>query len=157
MKENNIYYRARMQAVERDRLFASRERVADLIYVSAEALYDYESGKTTPPCDAVCKMVEAYGNPDLRAAHIRACCPLLPDYGEAAPSELTRAALSWAVAFDSAQQVALRFAQVARDGRVSPEELPAAMVIREKAVELRRVMEDTIAALDKAVAQTRGG
>ena len=52
MKENNIYYRARMQAVERDRLFASRERVADLIYVSAEALYDYESGKTTPPCDA---------------------------------------------------------------------------------------------------------
>lgn len=153
----NIYYRARMQAAQRDPLFASRERTASEIFVSCEALADYETGRTIPPCDAVQKMVEAYGDPDLKAAHIRACCPLLPDYGCAESSELARAALGWAVAFQSAQEIALRFAAVARDGHITDDELPAAAAIRAKAVELRRVMEETIAAIDKAVGQTREG
>ena len=106
----NIYYRARMQAARRNPLHASRERTACEIYVSCEALADYETGLTVPPCDVVQKMVEAYGDPDLKAAHIRACCPLLPDYGGAETSELARAALGWAVSFESAQQIALRFA-----------------------------------------------
>lgn len=152
MKSDNIYYRARMQAAQRDPLHASRERTACEIYVSCEALADYETGRTVPPCDVVQKMVEAYGDPDLKVAHIRACCPLLPDYGSAESSELARAALGWSVAFESAQQIALRFAAVARDGRISADELPAAEAIRNKAVELRRVMEETITAIDKAVA-----
>lgn len=146
----NIYYRARMQAAQRNPLHASRERTACEIYVSNEALADYETGRTLPPCDVVQKMVEAYGDPDLKAAHIRACCPLLPDYGGAESSELARAALGWAVAFESAQQIALRFASVARDGRITPDELPAVEAIRSKAVELRQVMEETISAIDKA-------
>ena len=154
MKDSrNIYYRARMKAALRNPLHASRERTACEIYVSCEALADYEAGRTFPPCDAVQKMVEAYGDPDLRAAHIRACCPLLPDYGGEEASELSRAALGWAVAFESAQQIALRFAVVARDGRITPDELPAAQAIRAKAVELRRVMEETVAAIDKASAE----
>ena len=153
MKSDNIYYRARMQAAQRDPLYASRERTACEIFVSAEALGDYETGRTIPPCDVVQKMVEAYGDPDLMGAHIRACCPLLPDFGSAESSELARAALGWAVAFESAQQIALRFAAVARDGRISADELPAAEAIRNKAVELRRVMEETITAIDKAVVE----
>lgn len=153
MKSDNIYYRARMQAAQRDPLYASRERTACEIYVSCEALADYETGRTVPPCDVVQKMVEAYGDPDLKVAHIRACCPLLPDYGSAESSELARAALGWSVAFESAQQIALRFAAVARDGHISADELPAAEAIRNKAVELRRVMEETITAIDKAVAE----
>jgi predicted transcriptional regulator len=151
--KSNIYYRARMLAARQDPLHASRERTACMIFVSAEALYDYENGLTVPGCDVVQKMVEAYADPDLKAAHIRACCPLLPDYGGEETSELARAALGWALAFESAQQVALRFAAVARDGRVTPDELPAVAAIRAKAVELRRVMEETITAIDKAAAQ----
>ena len=41
MKSDNIYYRARMQAAQRDPLYASRERTACEIFVSAEALGDY--------------------------------------------------------------------------------------------------------------------
>lgn len=152
MKTDNIYHRARMQAAQRNPLHASRERTAGEIYVSCEALSDYENGRTVPPCDVVQKMVEAYNAPDLKGAHIRAYCPLLPDYGSAEGSELARAALGWAVSFESAQQIALRFAAVARDGRITTDELPAAEAIRCKAVELRRVMEETIAAIDKAVA-----
>ena len=102
-------------------------------------------------------MVEAYGDPDLKAAHIRACCPLLPDYGCAESSELARAALGWAVAFQSVQEIALRFAAVARDGHIAADELPAAAAIRAKAVELRRVMEETVIAIDKSVGQLREG
>lgn len=146
----NIYYRARMQAAQREPLHASRERTASEIFVSCEALADYETGRTVPPCDVVQKMVEAYNDPDLKAAHIRACCPLLPDYGGEGCSELARAALGWAIAFQSAQDIALQFATVARDGRITQDELPAAQTIRVKAVELRRIMEETIAAIDKA-------
>lgn len=153
MKTDNIYHRARMQAAQQNPLHASRERTACEIFVSCEALADYENGRTVPPCDVVQKMVEAYNDPDLKGAHIRACCPLLPDYGSTESSELAHAALGWAVAFESAQQIALRFAAVARDGRITPDELPAAEAIRAKAVELRRVMEETITAIDKAIAK----
>ena len=151
MKDNgNIYYRARMQAAKIAPLHSNRERTACEIFVSPEALYDYENSVTVPGCDVVQKMVEAYGDPDLKVAHIRACCPLLPDYGGEGCSELARAALGWAIAFQSAQDIALQFATVARDGRITQDELPAAQTIRVKAVELRRIMEETIAAIDKA-------
>ena len=148
----NMYYRARMQAAQREPLHASRERTASEIFVSCEALADYETGRTVPPCDVVQKMVEAYNDPDLKAAHIRACCPLLPDYGGEGCSELARAALGWAIAFQSAQDIALQFATVARDGRITQDELPAAQTIRAKAVELRRIMEETIAAINRKLA-----
>ena len=154
-QSDNIYYRARMLAAQRNPLFSSRERAAGEIFVSCEALADYETGRTLPPCDVAAKMVEGYGDPDLRGAHIRTCCPLLPDYGGGECSELSRAALGWAVAFQSAQEIALQFATVARDGKVTRDELPAVQAIRAKAVELRRVMEETVAAIDKATAETK--
>ena len=58
--------------------------------------------------------------------------------------------LACAIAFQSAQDIALQFATVARDGRITQDELPAVRTIRAKAVELRRIMEETIAAIDKA-------
>lgn len=155
MKNSNIYYRARVQAAQLDPLYASRERASGEIYVSCEALSDYENGNTVPPCDVVCEMIRAYRDPDLKGLHIRAHCPLLPDYGTGGGSELARAALGWAVAFQSAQDIALSFAAVARDGQITEDELPAVAAIRAKAVELRQVMEETVAAIDKASLEIR--
>lgn len=152
MKEtSNIYRSARMKAAKRDPLFSNRERAAACLYVSTEALYDYETGNGLPPCDVVQRMVEAYGADDLKRQHIRACCPLLPDYGGKIESELTRSALSWMLEFSRGHDIAQRFALVAMDGRISPEEIAAAKAVRAKAVELRQMMEDTIAAIDKAM------
>lgn len=152
----NRYYCARMRAAHGNPVFSSRERTAGCLFVSVEALRDYEQGNTLPPCDVVQKMVEAYNDPDLKGEHIRATCPLLPDYGGQGSSELARAALGWAVAFESAQQIALRFAAVARDGQITRDELPAAQAIRAKAVELRQIMEESIAAIDKATTSIEG-
>ena len=150
MKTDNIYRAARMEAAKIDKRLANRERAAMAIFCSPEALNDYENGHTLPPCDIVQAMVETYGTPDLRGQHIRAYCPLMDGYGNEEGSHLAQAALGWAVAFGSAQDVAATFAAVARDGRVTPNERAAVQLIRAKAVEIMHVMQETIDAIDKA-------
>lgn len=150
MKTDNIYRAARMEAAKTDKRLANRERAAMAIFCSPEALNDYENGHTLPPCDIVQAMVETYGTPDLRGQHIRAYCPLMDGYGNEEGSHLAQAALGWAVAFGSAQDVAETFAAVARDGRITPNERAAVQLIRAKAVEIMHVMQETIDAIDKA-------
>ena len=147
----NIYRAARMMAAQREPIFSSRERAAAALYVSTEALRSYETGQTVPPCDVAQRMIEEYAAPELRKEHIRACCPLLPDYGGKAGAELTQAALWWAVEFAGIHETALRFAKLARDGEITADEIAAAQSIRAKATTLRQIMEDTIAAIDKAI------
>lgn len=148
---SNIYRAARMEAAQREPLFSSRERAAAVLYVSTEALQDYETGKSLPPCDVVQRMIEEYGAHDLKRQHIRAQCPLLPDYGGETGGELTRAALTWMLEIGEANDIAQQFARVARDGRITPDEMQAAAQVRAKAVALRQIMEDTIMAIDKAM------
>lgn len=152
---NNIYRAARMAAAQDEPVFSSRERAASALYVSTEALQDYETGQTVPPCDVVQRMVEVYGSSDIKREHIRACCPLLPDYGGTAAGELTKAALAWTVTLSDVAEMALKFAALALDGRISQDEIGTAVAIRAKAVEVRQAMEDTIAAIDKGMAQAR--
>ena len=152
MKSYQIIYRAaRMQAAQGEPIFSSRERTAAKLFVSAEALQDYETGRSLPPCDVVQRMVEVYGDAVLKRRHIRHCCPLLPDYGGDSDGGLTRAALRWAVELGSMKETAFRFAALAVDGKITPEELVAAEQIRSKAVDIRRMMEDTILAIDIAL------
>ena len=151
MKANSMYYYTRMAAAAKNPLFSNRERAAAELYVSGEALADYEIGKTIPPCDVVQRMVEVYGAPDLRAEHIRACCPLISEYGGNRPSHLSEAALGWTVALGSVHDVTLAFAKVARDGEIGPDELQEAKLIRARAVEIMQVMQETITAIDKAI------
>ncbi len=152
MNKDNIYYLARMEAAHRNRLFASRERAAELVHVSSVALQDYENSLTIPPCDVVASMCDAYGVPDLRNRHMRAACPLMRE-GVAEYSELTRAALSWMTALSSADCIGHQFATLALDGRIGPDEVAAARIIRRKAVELTQVMQETITAIDTALGE----
>lgn len=152
----NIYYQARMHAAARNPLHASRERTAALLYISKESLQDFETGKRLPPCDVVQKMAEAYSAPELAGDHIRSCCPLMPDYGSDGNSKLAQAALAWVASFAHVQQLAVRFAAVARDEKITPDEIPAAETIRSKAIALRQVMEETVLAIDKAITQMEG-
>lgn len=147
----NIYRAARMNAAQEEPIFSSRERAAGELFVSAEALHDYETGRTLPPCDVVQRMVEIYGAPDLKRQHIRANCPMLPDYGGEKACMLTRAALGWAVETHNMKETSMRFAELAMDGKITPDELDAAQQVRGKAVKLRQVMEESIAALDAAL------
>lgn len=148
----NIYRNARMAASVRNSRLTAMERTAEELYISAKSLSDYETGHSCPPCDVVARMREVYGAHDLVGQHIRAMpCPLMLDYGSHEPSELAQAALGWALAMGDAGQIAHSFAAVARDGRITPEEERAARVIRERAVEIMRVMQETVTAIDKGL------
>lgn len=151
MSKDNIYSLARIVAGQRDNVFRNRERAAELIHVSTEALADYERGVTVPPCDVVAAMCEVYKLPSLRNRHMKACCPLMRE-GVAECSELTRAALSWVTALKSAKGIGRDFAALALDGTIAADEVTNALAVRQKAVELTRVMQETITAIDTALA-----
>lgn len=153
----NMYFTARMRAAEFSPTLSNRERAAMQLYCSPEALADYEGGKTTPPCAVVQRMVEVYGDHDLRGEHIRAHCPLIADYG-AERSELAQAALALTIETQGIQGLALQFATIARDGKISADELAQARVVREKAEALIRILQESVTAIDNALATPgRGG
>ena len=147
MKEaSNIYRMARMNAARVDKRLANRERAAALVYCSPEALNDYENGYTLPPCEVVQAMVEIYDAPELRGQHIRACCPLMDNYGTEGGSSLACVALAWGI-----REIFDRFAAVAVDGKLTQEELESARLVRSRAADVLTAMQDTIDAIDKAM------
>lgn len=152
MNKENIYYAARAEACGRGRSYSSRERVAEAIHVSVEALTDYENDVTVPPCDVVACMCSAYQMPSLRNQHMRAYCPLMRE-GVAETSELARAALRWVTSLGSVQAMCHQFAALSIDGRIDQTELAEALAIRKKAVELTQVMQETITAIDTALCE----
>ena len=120
-KFRNIYRNARIRAAEHDTIFSNRVRAAEVLYISAESLDDYENDRTVPSCDRVQRMVEVYGDADLRMRHILACCPLMDEHMADGPTELAFAACGWGMAFSPAggmQVAATKFLEIARDGQI---------------------------------------
>lgn len=61
----NIYQNARKNAN------LTQEQAAEAIYISTRSLGDYESGRTTPNDETVCRMIEAYGAEWLGYQHLK--------------------------------------------------------------------------------------
>lgn len=61
----NIYKIARKAAG------MTQEQAAELLYVSIRSLADYESGRTIPSDETVCKMIEVYGTNWLGYEHLK--------------------------------------------------------------------------------------
>jgi len=49
----------------------TQEQAAELLHISPRSLSDYESGKTIPADDVVCKMIEIYGTDWLAYEHLK--------------------------------------------------------------------------------------
>lgn len=152
---DNKYRRARLQAANSNGMFSSMGKAAQYLYISKEALHDYETGSTIPPCDVVQRMIEVYHAHELRREHICDQCPLMEDYAGGEPSELTQAALGWIASFSGIQGMAEKFCVVARDGKITYEEERTALAVRKKAEEVMQLMQETITAIDKSL--SRGG
>jgi len=61
----NIYKSARKVAG------LTQEQAAEQLYVSVRSIAEYEAGRTTPPDDVVCRMVEVYGAKHLAYLHLK--------------------------------------------------------------------------------------
>lgn len=61
----NIYKNARRAAG------LTQDQAAELLYISPRSLLEYEAGRTVPPDDIVCRMVEVYGAKHLAYLHLK--------------------------------------------------------------------------------------
>lgn len=61
----NIYKTARRNAG------LTQEEAAERLYISTRSLLEYEAGRTIPPDDVVCRMVEVYGAKHLAYLHLK--------------------------------------------------------------------------------------
>lgn len=61
----NIYKNARRTAG------FTQEQAAELLYISVRSLAEYEAGRTVPPDDVVCRMVEIYRAKHLAYLHLK--------------------------------------------------------------------------------------
>jgi len=61
----NVYKSARLSAG------FTQEQAAEQLHISARSLLEYEAGRTTPPDDIVCRMVEVYGAKYLAYLHLK--------------------------------------------------------------------------------------
>jgi len=61
----NIYKSARQNAG------LTQEKAAEQLYISVRSLAEYEAGRTTPPDDVVCRMVEVYRTKYLAYLHLK--------------------------------------------------------------------------------------
>lgn len=61
----NIYKSARRNAG------MTQEQAAEQLYVSVRSIAEYEAGRTTPPDDVVCRMIDVYGDRSLAYMHLK--------------------------------------------------------------------------------------
>lgn len=61
----NIYKSARRDAG------MTQEQAAEQLYISVRSLAEYEAGRTTPPDDVVCRMIDIYGDRSLAYMHLK--------------------------------------------------------------------------------------
>lgn len=61
----NIYKNARKVAG------LTQEQAAEQLYISVRSLAEYEAGRTMPPDDVVCRMVEVYRSKPLAYLHLK--------------------------------------------------------------------------------------
>lgn len=61
----NIYKTARRNAG------LTQEQAAEQLYISVRSLAEYEAGRTIPPDDVVCRMVDVYGDKSLAYLHLK--------------------------------------------------------------------------------------
>lgn len=115
---SNIYKMARKKAG------LTQEVASDLLYISTRSIADYEAGKTTPPDDVVCNMVEVYGTPWLAYQHMKSSSELgrkyLPDIDF---SDMARAVLRFQKEVDDLDDIDRQMIDIACDGKIDKTEM----------------------------------
>lgn len=119
VRYTNIYKAARKSAG------LTQEQAAELLCVSQRSLADYENGKTTPPDDVVCRMIEIYDAPWLGYSHLKYSTEVgrkyLPDINF---SDLARAVLRFQKEVRDLETVDDKLIEIACDGVISEHEKP---------------------------------
>ncbi|NLW01214.1 MAG: helix-turn-helix domain-containing protein [Clostridiales bacterium] len=127
----NIYKTARKAAG------LTQEQAAEMLYISTRSLAEYEAGRTVPPCDVVCRMVEVYGATWLAYMHLKTSSEVgrrfLPDLEL---SGLPMSVLKLQKEVDDVTNIHRDIVEVVCDGKVDEEEIPKWQNIEKEVMEM---------------------
>lgn len=73
---DNIFYQARVEAMERNQVFSSREKASDLIGIDRTRLARIELSEVIPYQEEVKMIAQAYDKPELCNQYCTTICPL---------------------------------------------------------------------------------
>lgn len=148
----NVFYEARMDAAACNDKLNSREGAAEELGVDRTRLARIERDLLIPYPEEVVMMEEVYNAPQLGPFFCGSLCPLgigrMPATGLI---DLDRLAINVLSALCGAEKIQQTFLDVVSDGKITPEEIPKVMDIRdylksvaERATEMRIWIEKNL-------------
>jgi len=103
----------------------SQETALNYLFVSGRSLSYYETGRTIPGEDVVCRMVEVYGAPELAYLHLKQNTEVGRRYlPELCLNDLPRAVLRLQKEAGDMQSVEKDLVSIACDGEIDSAEIP---------------------------------
>ena len=152
----NVYCKYRLRAAEWNDKFMSRAGASEVIPgVTEDSIKKYELGITRPPNDVVALMADAYRAPELMAWYCANECPLGRNCREIDPMPPERAILRVQRASTEMRDALVEYANIMDDGVVDETESTALAHLREQFPEMRRRLDEIIAACDTAKPEGR--
>lgn len=147
----NRYCQARLRAAKYNDRFATRATAAEeLPGVSEDCLKKYELDITRPPNTVVDLMADAYNAPELRAWYCANECPLGRDCREIPEMPAERAILRLRNSLSDFDQAMEQLSKIMDDGIIDEEEAKQIPELRDQFLEVRRRLDENLAAMEKA-------
>lgn len=157
--KDNVYYRARLIAAERDDRLASRASAAEMIGVSEYTLRDYELGiARAVPVEIVVIMSELYNAPELKNGYCKYECPIGKQMALATEvRSLEGITLRLLKEFDPDKIRALqhKLIDITEDGKVSVDEVPEMERILDTLDDLAEVISEMKLAGEKVMGESK--
>lgn len=145
-ENNNVYFKARKNAVVYNERLYSREGASELLGISVSTLADYELGNTkVVPVDKVILMADLYNAPELITGYCMRECPVhgfLPLATE--EKGVQGITLRLLRKFDEDELKAMKadLIEITEDGIISNKELPKLKVILEKLEKIAEIISE---------------
>lgn len=128
----NVFYEARMAAATCNDRLNSREGAAEELGVDRTRLARIERDLISPYPEEVVMMEDVYSAPQLGPYFCASLCPLgIGRVGETALVDMDRLAINVLAALRGAEQIQRIFLDVVSDGKITPEEVPRLMEIKD--------------------------
>ncbi len=150
----NRYYEARMRAARYNEKLLTRAGASDEIPgVTEDSLKKYELDITRVPNTVVALMADTYNEPELRAWYCANECPLGKDCRDIPEMPPERAVIRLLNSVGAAESAIKELSQMLDDQKLDAEEKARVPKIREELLELRRRIDENLAALERAEKQ----
>lgn len=142
---NNIYYKARISAIDKNKFFSNREDTALFTSINKTKLFNIESGKTDADPEEVIKMAEVYDAPYLINHYCNNICPIGKKFGCSfnleSDSDMYKASIMLMGSLSQANNAKDILLKILEDGQITDDEIEVA---DQAITTLTKLMKDVV-------------